>query len=57
MHRGTLAVAAGCLTVLWCTALAAQLLVRRSPVLRQHRALVAYPCFLTYTAFALLTLF
>lgn len=48
---------AGALTVIWCTALAAKLLVRRSPVLQQHQALVAYPCFLTYTAFALLTLY
>jgi len=55
--RGLLGVGAGTLTVIWCTALAAKLLVRRSPVLLQHRTLVAYPCFLTYTAFALLTLY
>ena len=55
--RGLLANTAGGLVVVWCTALAAQLLVRRAPVLQPNRALVAYPCFLTYSAFALLTLY
>ena len=55
--RGFLANAAGGLVVLWCTALAARLLVRRAPVLQPNRVLVAYPCFLTYAAFALLTLY
>ena len=48
---------AGAVTSLWCTTLAARLFVRRSPVLKHYRNLIAYPCLLTYSAFALLTLY
>ncbi|CAM6099825.1 unnamed protein product [Calypogeia fissa] len=43
--------------VLWCTRACTSLLVVLFPMADEHRALVAYPCGLIYTAFSLLVLF
>ena len=45
------------LAVLWSGVSAAKLLARRSPVLEDHLWLIAYPCLLMYSAFALLTIY
>lgn len=55
--RGYIAAGAGAVVSLWCASLASRLFVRRSPVLVHYRNLVAYPCLLAYSAFALLTLY
>lgn len=47
----------GSVCVVWSTFVAAGLLVRRSPCLEDHKALVAYPCFLIYCIFAMLTIY
>jgi hypothetical protein len=44
-------------TVLWCTRACTSLLVVLFPMADEHRALVAYPCGLIYTAFSLLVVF
>ena len=43
--------------VLWSGWTAAKLLARRSPVLEDHLYLIAYPCLLMYSAFALLNVY
>ncbi|GMH32432.1 hypothetical protein BSKO_00266 [Bryopsis sp. KO-2023] len=49
--------AAGCICVVWSTFVASGLFVRRSPCLEDQRSLVAYPCFLVYSIFAVLTIY
>lgn len=57
LPKGYIAAGAGAVVSLWCASLASRLFVRRSPVLVHYRNLVAYPCLLAYSAFALLTLY
>lgn len=45
------------LCVMWSTYMASGLFIQRSICLEDVRALIAYPCFLIYTTFALLTLY
>jgi hypothetical protein len=45
------------LGTVWCSYAASRLFVRRSPLLEDYRGLIAYPCFLAYAAFSLLTLY
>ena len=43
--------------VIWCTVVATKMFVIHTPSLLDHRILVAYPCMLFYSAFALLSLY
>ena len=45
------------LAVLWSGFSAARLFCRRSQMLEEHMSLILYPCLLTYSAFALLTIY
>ena len=45
------------LTTLWCGRTAGKLFVKRSAALEDHKWLIAYPCTLMYSAFALLTVY
>ena len=56
-RRSIFALGFGVVAVLWSTQTAARLFVHRSVALRGQLSIVFYPCFLLYTAFALLTLY
>ena len=45
------------LAALWAARTAARLFVRRSPALEDHFYLLAYPCLLMFSAFALLNVY
>lgn len=55
--RGTATIALAVLAVLWSGTTAAKLFTKRSPVLEDHVYLIAYPCLLMYSAFALLSIY
>ncbi len=55
--RGVATVLLAAVAVLWSGMSAAKLFARRSPVLEDHLSLIAYPCLLMYSAFALLTIY
>jgi hypothetical protein len=55
--RGVATLALAALAVLWAARTAARLFVRRSPALEDHFYLVAYPCLLMFSAFALLNVY
>jgi hypothetical protein len=57
MCRGTATVALAVVALLWSGMTAAKLFTKRSPVLEDHLYLIAYPCFLMYSAFALLSIY
>ncbi len=57
LARGVATVALAGVAVLWAGWTAAKLLARRSPVLEDHLYLIAYPCLLMYSAFALLNVY
>jgi protein YIPF5/7 len=56
-RRSMLTFSIAILAVLWATGTASKLFVLRSRPLRGKNVVVAYPCMLMYTAFALLTLY
>ena len=55
--RGMATLALAVLAVLWAAHIASRLFVRRSPALEEHAYLLAYPCLLVFTAFALLNVY
>ena len=55
--RGVLTYVFAGLATLWCTESATRLLVKRSPALEENHYLVAYCCFVMYSAFALLAVY
>ncbi len=55
--RGTATVALAVVAVLWSGMTAARLFTKRSPALEEHLYLIAYPCLLMYSAFALLSIY
>lgn len=55
--RGAATLALAVLAVLWAARIASRLFVRRSPALEEHAYLLAYPCLLVFTAFALLNVY
>eukprot|EP00803_Ostreobium_quekettii_P002735 evm.model.scf_1534.2 EVM.evm.TU.scf_1534.2 scf_1534:5625-7995(+) len=55
--RGILHLVCAGLCVVWSTHIASALFIRRSPCLVDLRTLVAYPCFLVYSIFAMLSLY
>lgn len=55
--RGPISVALAVLASIWSGITASKVLARVSPALQDMKALVAYPCFLMYGAFALLTVY
>ncbi|KAK9919010.1 hypothetical protein WJX75_008673 [Coccomyxa subellipsoidea] len=55
--KGTATVALAVVALLWSGMTAAKLFTKRSPVLEDHLYLIAYPCFLMYSAFALLSIY
>lgn len=42
---------------LWAAHTAAKLFTKRTPLLETYQSLIAYPCLLMYSAFALLTVY
>ncbi len=55
--RGIANVILASVTTLWCGRTAAKLFVKKAPSISDQTLLVAYPCTLMYSAFALLTVY
>ncbi|DBA71746.1 hypothetical protein WJX79_002138 [Trebouxia sp. C0005] len=55
--RGIANVVLASVTTLWCGRTAAKLFVKKAPSISDQTLLVAYPCTLMYSAFALLTVY
>lgn len=56
-RRSPFSLAGAVLAVLWASHTASRLFTRRSPLLDGQYLILAYPCLLMYSAFALLTLY
>lgn len=55
--RGMWSIGLAAVAVFWAAWMASKLFAFRSPALKEQFYLVLYPCFLTFTAFALLTVY
>jgi len=55
--RGIANVVLASTTTLWCGRTAAKLFAKKAPSISDQSMLVAYPCTLMYSAFALLTVY
>lgn len=57
LQRGPALYSLAAVAVLWATTSASGLMVHAMPALREQRLLVAYPCFLAYSMYAVLALY
>jgi hypothetical protein len=55
--RGTATLLLAALAVIWSGVTAARLFTKRTPMLADHFSIIAYPCLLMYSAFALLSIY